>query len=276
MFLDIDLLRKLSAADRVCQEAETTASMAIPGNPNGAAMRTFEWGAAFALADDPTENIANRVMSPEHIDLDIVWDAIPLYRENGGNLHIEINPFNERTGFGDVLSYFDFKKSYTESIYCAQMEKVVTRDVPDVEVRCLEKGEPLDIFIRTHITGWNGEATQERMARGMQFAAGLHALDNWHFYLASVDGQPAACAQLMFHEDIAYLANGCCMPDFRGKGCQAALTAARVETSRQTGKDLIFSITELGSGSGRNMVRSGLSLAYNLSFWRLNMESVRS
>lgn len=274
MFLDMELVRRLSAADRACQNAETDASMAMPGNPNGADMRAFEWGAAFSMADDPNENISNRIMSPERIDCDIVWDAIPLYQKNGGNLHIEINPFSERTGFGDVMSYFDFKRSCTESVYCAELEKLEKRDVPGVEVRKLEKGEALDDFIRTHITGWNGEATPERLTRGMQFGEALHASENWHFYLAYVDGKPAACAQLMLHDDIAYLANGCCMPAFRGKGCQAALTQARVETSRQADKDLIFSITELGSGSGRNMVRSGLSLAYNLSFWRLNMESV--
>src|SRR5262245_1509566 len=92
----------------------------------------------------------------------------------------------------------------------------------------------------------------------------------WRLYLARVGGEAAGAAVLVLHDDLAYLANASTLPQFRNRGVQTALIAARVADARSAGCDTVCSGTAFGSQSQRNLERAGLQVAYTKAVWRLH------
>jgi ribosomal protein S18 acetylase RimI-like enzyme len=88
-------------------------------------------------------------------------------------------------------------------------------------------------------------------------------------YLAEVGGEPAAAAVLTLEDGIGYLANASTRPDFRRRGCQAALLARRIADAAGAGCELVCAQTAFASASQRNVERAGLRVAYTKAVWRV-------
>jgi GNAT superfamily N-acetyltransferase len=85
--------------------------------------------------------------------------------------------------------------------------------------------------------------------------------------LALEDGAPAATGALFADQGAGWLGFGATLPDFRRRGAQRALLAARIELAIAAGCDLV--VTETGEpqpgrpdASYRNIVWSGFEPAY--------------
>ncbi|HEY0703165.1 MAG TPA: GNAT family N-acetyltransferase [Candidatus Acidoferrales bacterium] len=81
-------------------------------------------------------------------------------------------------------------------------------------------------------------------------------------YLALVDEKPAGGAAMTIHDGVCGLFGASTLPDFRGRGIQTALLAARITTAAKQGCDLAVSIAQPGSISHRNIERAGFRVAY--------------
>jgi GNAT superfamily N-acetyltransferase len=86
----------------------------------------------------------------------------------------------------------------------------------------------------------------------------------WLCWLALQGDEPAAAGGLYAAEGVAYLGLAGTMPEFRGKGAQSALLAARIRYAAELGCDRI--VTETGerrgdrpSNSYRNILRAGFT-----------------
>jgi GNAT superfamily N-acetyltransferase len=91
--------------------------------------------------------------------------------------------------------------------------------------------------------------------------------DNWHCYIARVDGRPAASAALYLHDGIGSLTADGTHPDHRGHGCQLALIRRRIADAARAGCELVVTQTAPGSISQRNMERAGCRTAYTRTVW---------
>lgn len=87
-------------------------------------------------------------------------------------------------------------------------------------------------------------------------------------FLAEIDGQSAAAGALAIHEGVALFAGASTVPEFRRRGLQAALLAARLRYAREQGCDLCMMVAEPGSESQRNAQRQGFLIAYTRTKWR--------
>ncbi|QFP76202.1 GNAT family N-acetyltransferase [Deinococcus sp. AJ005] len=85
-------------------------------------------------------------------------------------------------------------------------------------------------------------------------------------YLALVDGQPAAVASLCVRDDVAYLTGAATLPQFRGRGAQAALIHRRL-SAIAADCELATVTTAFASGSQRNLERHGFRVAQLKTFW---------
>jgi len=85
--------------------------------------------------------------------------------------------------------------------------------------------------------------------------------------LAEIEGRPAAMAILFLHERVAYFADTCVHPDYRGRRLQSALLARFKRDAAQLGADLLCSQASFGSTSHRNIERAGLRLLYTQAEW---------
>ncbi|WP_245872917.1 GNAT family N-acetyltransferase [Deinococcus planocerae] len=79
--------------------------------------------------------------------------------------------------------------------------------------------------------------------------------------VAEADGQPAGTAALSVTEGVAAFYGTSTLPEFRGRGVQTALLAARLRLAADLGADLASVFVTPGSGSERNVRRAGFVVA---------------
>jgi GNAT superfamily N-acetyltransferase len=92
-------------------------------------------------------------------------------------------------------------------------------------------------------------------------------------YAVDVRGAIAATGVLAEHDGIALLAGASTRPDFRRRGAQLALLAARLRDAHADGCDLALMCARPGSASHRNAERHGFRVAYTRVKWRLRRAS---
>jgi GNAT superfamily N-acetyltransferase len=93
-------------------------------------------------------------------------------------------------------------------------------------------------------------------------AANVVGRPGWSCHVAYDGDAPAGAGALFVHERVGWLGLGATLPQFRGRGAQSAILAARIEEARRIGCTAVT--TETGeledsrpSSSYRNIVRAG-------------------
>ncbi len=93
-------------------------------------------------------------------------------------------------------------------------------------------------------------------------AANVVGRPGWSCYVAYEGREPAGAGALFVHEGVGWLGFGATLPEFRGRGAQSAILAARIEDARIQGCSTV--VTETGeleegrpAGSYRNILRAG-------------------
>ena len=93
-------------------------------------------------------------------------------------------------------------------------------------------------------------------------AANVVGRSGWSCYVAYEGREPAGAGALFVHEGVGWLGFGATLPEFRGRGAQSAILAARIEDARIQGCSTV--VTETGeleegrpAGSYRNILRAG-------------------
>jgi GNAT superfamily N-acetyltransferase len=107
---------------------------------------------------------------------------------------------------------------------------------------------------------------------GRWFAA-LFARPRWTCFVAFADDEPAAAATLFVCRGIGWLSFDATLPDFRRRGAQTALLAARIKAAAELGCSLV--VGESGaleegrpSNAYRNIVRAGFEPVYDRPNYR--------
>jgi GNAT superfamily N-acetyltransferase len=114
-----------------------------------------------------------------------------------------------------------------------------------------------------------GTALAEMIARSVANPA-FHAFAAW-------DGDTmAAGGNLLVHGDTASINTGATLPEFRGRGAQSALIAARAEAAREAGCTWVFAETGRpapgeSNTSLDNLRRAGLRVLYERQNWHYTM-----
>jgi len=93
-------------------------------------------------------------------------------------------------------------------------------------------------------------------------AANVVDRPGWSCYVAYDGDAPAGAGALYVHEGVGWLGLGATLPEFRGRGAQSAILAARIEEARRLGCTAVTTETgELQDGrpsnSYRNIARAG-------------------
>jgi len=78
-----------------------------------------------------------------------------------------------------------------------------------------------------------------------------------HRFVAEVDGRAVGAGSLHVHHQLGWLRAGSVLPEFRGRGLQRALVAARADHARRIGCDVIGASTIEDGASARNVERLG-------------------
>jgi GNAT superfamily N-acetyltransferase len=114
-----------------------------------------------------------------------------------------------------------------------------------------------DVFMRAYGTP---EVTRPLLER-------LPGSEGWHCFVAFDGDEPAATGSLFVTDKVGWVGAGGTLPEFRRRGAQGALLAARIEAGREAGCETL--VTETGEpidgqpgGSYRNLERAGFEPLY--------------
>jgi GNAT superfamily N-acetyltransferase len=121
------------------------------------------------------------------------------------------------------------------------------------------------VFARTSIEGWRGLIDFEDLMMDLMQVTAARA--DMVPFLAESGGAAIASGALCLHGGVALLAGACTVPEFRKRGAQNALLAARLRYAAGAGCELAMMCAEPGSASQRNAERNGFRIAYTRVKW---------
>ena len=144
--------------------------------------------------------------------------------------------------------------------------------VPGIEIARVSS-ESFDEFIRCSVAGFKDNGRPELLLETLARIATSRS--DTTLYFAMIDGKIAGSGGMAKIETstgkVAHFYIDSTLPEYRGRGIQSALIRARVSDARRAGFDLASVGVRPGTGSARNIERSGFALAYvKASFLRAN------
>lgn len=99
--------------------------------------------------------------------------------------------------------------------------------------------------------------------------SGVVGAPGWRCFLAWAGSEPAAAGALYSDGSTAWLGVASTRPEYRGRGAQSAILAARIEAGRSDGVRVFASETGEQQGpSYRNLLRAGFRPVYRRPNWR--------
>jgi GNAT superfamily N-acetyltransferase len=106
-----------------------------------------------------------------------------------------------------------------------------------------------------------------------RWLAALFARPRWTCFVAFADDEPAAAGTLFICRGVGWLSFAATLPEFRRRGAQSALLAARIRAAAELGCSMVAGETgalEEGrpSNSYRNIVRAGFEAVYDRPNYR--------
>jgi ribosomal protein S18 acetylase RimI-like enzyme len=220
------------------------------------------FGAAIAAVDPsrPELDFVNRVYGLWPEDVDRVDEIAAFYRRHGVRAWLELAP-SER--FGHLATALATAGAAQIGFHTMLHGAPSAGPAYEVEIeRAVDPELFADVILRGHGVP-DGARVRDRAS-----VARWGEIEGWRLYLARVQGEPAGAAMLSIDDDLGYLANASTLPDFRRRGVQTALIAARIADSEAARCDAVSSQAEFGSTSQRNLERAGLRVAYTKAVWR--------
>jgi GNAT superfamily N-acetyltransferase len=231
------------------------------GNPFGIAIKAFGAATALAAVRLPSSRF-NRVVGLTPAETALLPEILAWYAELGLSPHVEIRPGDLSDGLADALARAGFRQT---SFHASLVGEVAEAPPTEVVIRSVETSEIMERFLDVYVAGWGFPLAIHEGAKAN--IRGWLGRPGWHLYLAETDAQPAAVAILFLHENVAYFADTCVHPNFRGRRLQSALLAHYKRDAPRLGADTLCSQATFASASHRNLERAGLRLLHTQADW---------
>ena len=235
----------------------------LDGNPLGIEVRRFGRVRAHLVRRDVVYYpFFNGPLDLRSADEAAVPDVAAWYRANGRPCYVRLSPFFAGESLLRRLAAAGLQHTGFMSVLYGTPDAGRPAPAAGITVRVVQ-GPELDLFL--HL--WTASAPEAE--RGLRQTLARAEFAHWRCYVASVDDRPAAHAGLYLGADTraGVLAAAGTLPEFRGRGCQAALLHQRLADTAAAGYDLAISQAAPGTTSQRNMERAGLRTAYTQVIW---------
>jgi len=260
---DRQLVRRLHQAYADKTEDFFRGLQNAPGDQGDVSIRTF--GPARVLIARGHDWLSRATLTGEET-FEQIDEIVAHFAQRGQPCLVEWNPGNchrpdsWNSELGRHLLDLGFRPRGFRCVYVRDLGEPVGDPHPEPTIRHFGPGE-LEEYVElvTAVEEWS-EEQKARESANLTFGEGS---ETWHHYVGTLDGAPCSVASLVVTGDTAYLEWSATHPDFRRRGCHAAMIRKRLEDAEAAGCDLAFSITDVGTQSGRNLQREGFCLAYN-------------
>jgi GNAT superfamily N-acetyltransferase len=263
LVLTKELAETIEQSEVDALHSRLTAIKEIDGNPMGVEIQQFGNATAFSVKSIPGPSF-NTVKGLKDGDEKYVDSIVDFYKSREIPARFELTPAHASP---ELLTYLNkvgfYQSDFHASLYTPLIKEIETID-PKISIRMLEKNE-FDTFAEIYTKGFQMPAfLQSGIAQNNEI---LYDLENWTFYLASVENKPAGIGVLFIKDDRANLAAAATLPEFRNKGIQSALIKERMNQAKLQNCRLAVGQARFGSVSQNNMERAGLKIAYTKAIW---------
>lgn len=264
-----ELARRIEQNDIDYSTSRLDGMRRAEGNPLKIEIRQYGNATAFLIQAWPNFWYGNKVLglepsSESHLDL-----IVDFFRQHNLRFRFEIMPGNLNSALASHLHRLGFcQMSFSTAMYG---QPQLTPKVPSneqVSVREVHSDE-IDLFLDLYQDAF-GLARLNSTERQVVRSWLEQAKSNLYLCIAHVNSTPAGIGVLYVKDGIGLLADAATLPEFRGKGCHAALIHLRISQATKQNCDLLTSFVEFGSASHRNLERAGLRVAYTKGLWGIS------
>ncbi|MCI3918976.1 GNAT family N-acetyltransferase [Paenibacillus sp. TRM 82003] len=233
------------------------------GNPEGIEIKRFGDALCFYSKTMPWGNF-NTIKGITTDDFEYINPIIEFYRERNRKIQFEIVPSYVDANFLKYLSEQGFYQSGFHTSIIIEPQTFDDQLPEHINIQELNEHQ-FETYAMIHCRGTglpdNGIAP---------VAANNKVLYNrlgWKYFVAFVDGEPAAVAVMNSKDGIASLTFAATLPAYRGMGLHQLLLKRRIEEAKRNNCRLVVGQCNFLSQSHRNMERIGMKIGYIRTTW---------
>ncbi|GGB34118.1 GNAT family N-acetyltransferase [Virgibacillus dakarensis] len=266
LFLSGNLARRIEQSEIEALKSRLTAIKEMDGNPMNVEIKEFGNATAFSVKNipGPSFNTVKGISGSEEKYLDAILE---FYKERGVPARFEITPAHASLELFKALHEKGyFQSGFHTALAGSLSHDVITNEETDasISIRKIREHE-FETFGDIYTKGFHMPSfLKEHVAQNNKV---LYNHDNWTFYLASYEGEPAGIGVLFEYDGIGTLAASATIPELRNRGVHSALILKRLQQAKQHNCNLIVGQATYGSVSQKNMERAGMRIAYTKSIW---------
>jgi len=244
-------------------ESLMRASLTAPGNSQGYAF--YRDGTIRAhCSTNPYAAWATCAYHLNQQTAEKVRAAIAFFREHHVPAKVRIVPDGFNPAQADVLTELGLRHIGFHTILWSPLPACGETD-QRIDIREATSPEQIDAHIRIQVSA---HGVPENMIDSfLPLRRPWWNLPQLKFYLAYVDGVPAAQAILDCNGEIAYLAAAGTLPAYRRRGLQTALVRRRLLDAQNRGCKVVFGASDFENNSRTNQMAAGLQVAYTAAWW---------
>lgn len=262
IFADKDLSRKLERTEARANSSFVEARARI--EPDSGA-EWIEVAGAYAMydgAESPLTQTFGLGLFAEITDDDL--DRLEkFFEDRGAPVFHEVSPLADAS-LMQLLSERGYRPIELTTVMFQEIGQ--TAELANgVATRVIEPGEEA-LWARTSADGWSSEMAELgdfmfNFGRVGATSAGCYS------FLAEISEKAVGSGALYMFEDVAILAGASTIKEFRRRGAQAALLAARLKLAAENGCTIAMMGASPGSQSQRNAEKNGFRIAYTRTKW---------
>lgn len=258
-----ELVKDIEFSERAYLQERMIAIQSRIGNPEGIEIERFGNALCFYSKTMPWGSF-NTVKGITNAELEFIDQIIDFYRERERKIQFEIIPSYVDSNFLKYLSDRGFYQSgFHTSTYIEPT--LFNIELPE-HIRIQELNEEqFETYAMIHCKstglpdhGIAPVATNNKV---------LYEHPNWKFFIAYVNGEPAATAVMNVNNGIASLTFAATLPAFRGIGLHKFLLKRRIDEAKHNNCRLVVGQCSFLSQSHRNMERIGMKIGYIRTTW---------
>ncbi len=255
---DLKLAQRLEQVEALTNRFSVEAAAQVRPE-SGATAAPFMGG--WAMFDGPLSPISQCFGLGLHgevtpAEMDAVED---FFRSRGANCHIELCPHVDAS-----LIRMLGERGYRVLEYSNVLVRPMASEsefaiASDCTIRPVESREAVE-FSAMILRGFCGDQIPPGM-ESLQAGAFVNFKDSVT-YVAKMDGRMAGGGSASFVNEVVNCFGDATLDQFRGRGIQSALIAARLQEGARRGMELAMATTMPGTVSQRNYERAGFRVAY--------------
>lgn len=233
------------------------------GNPEGVEMHKFGNGVAY-YSRTMHWPAFNTVKGLRDQDIEVLEDIIRFYQSKDRRVQFEVVPSLVNQ---ELLMSLAERGFYHSGFHTAMYTKPFLPEEETDERITIErvKEDEFTDYATIHCrstglpdTGIPHVAENNRV---------LYGRPGWRFYLARVNGVPAAAAVMYLKGGAASLTFAGTLPSYRNQGLHRKLLQKRIEEATEADSSLVVSQCAFLSQSHRNMEHTGMKIGYVKATW---------